>query len=117
MQSAVKKLSEIGTGAFGEVWLGYNSTFGKVAVKTIKVWSCLLCLACTLACLACQSGVVCVASGCQRDRVLLPLSCLVLASTLPGHGSGNCTGLCGPSVRLTDALSLDEAAMLAAKSQ
>ena len=38
VQSAVKKLAEIGTGAFGEVWLGHNSTFGKVAVKTIKVW-------------------------------------------------------------------------------
>jgi hypothetical protein len=37
VQSAVKKLAVIGTGAFGEVWLGHNSTFGKVAVKTIKV--------------------------------------------------------------------------------
>ena len=37
MQSAVRRLADLGCGTFGNVWLGHNSTFGKVAVKTVKV--------------------------------------------------------------------------------
>ena len=38
VQSGVRHLADLGCGTFGNVWLGHNSTFGKVAVKTVKVW-------------------------------------------------------------------------------
>ena len=37
MQDKVQVLSSIGEGAFGEVSLAYLPTFGKVAVKWLKV--------------------------------------------------------------------------------
>ena len=37
VQSGVRRLADLGCGTFGNVWLGHNSTFGKVAVKTVKV--------------------------------------------------------------------------------
>ena len=37
MQSEVTHLQDLGCGTFGNVWLGHNATFGKVAVKTVKV--------------------------------------------------------------------------------
>lgn len=37
MQSAVTRLADLGCGTFGNVWLGHNATFGKLAVKTVKV--------------------------------------------------------------------------------
>ena len=36
-QSEVTHLQDLGCGTFGNVWLGHNATFGKVAVKTVKV--------------------------------------------------------------------------------
>ena len=40
VQSGVRRLADLGCGTFGNVWLGHNSTFGKVAVKTVKVRLC-----------------------------------------------------------------------------
>lgn len=37
VQSEVTHLQDLGCGTFGNVWLGHNATFGKVAVKTVKV--------------------------------------------------------------------------------
>lgn len=80
VQSAVKKLAEIGTGAFGEVWLGHNSTFGKVAVKTIKVWYFLLCWASMVPVSSCSPnwGGLC--------HIRMPDELSAAATHLPGPG-------------------------------